>query len=330
LHQRVYKFKQRAGIDLPFIECRISDNIRQTSLKDKGNFAIIRFKDFAKEVKPVAKNKLAIPVVKWVGGKRQLLNEITPLIPKHITTYCEPFLGGGAVLFSLQPKKAIVNDLNSDLIAAYEVIRDNVDELINLLKQHQNTQEHFYSVRDMDRDKGVYQSLSKEVKAARLLYLNKTCYNGLFRVNSSGEFNTPFGYYKNPNIVNEPILRAVSTYLKASNIQFFSEDFSETLKRVPKGGFVYLDPPYDPVSDTSSFTGYNKGGFDKEEQVRLKKCCDDLTKREVKFLLSNSATDFIKELFKDYTITIVDAKRAINSDATKRGAIEEVLVRNYE
>lgn len=330
MYHRVYKFKERAGVDLPFIEYRVSKINKQTSLSDIRRFGIISFKYFVKEVQPMAKIKLAIPVVKWVGGKRQLLNEITPLLPKKITTYCEPFLGGGAVLFSLQPKKAIVNDLNSELIAAYEVIRDNVDELIEQLKQHQNTQEHFYMVRDMDRDKEVYHSLSKEVKAARLLYLNKTCYNGLFRVNSSGEFNTPFGYYKNPNIVNEPILRAVSNYLKVSNIQFFSEDFSDTLKRVPKGGFVYLDPPYDPVSDTSSFTGYNKGGFDKEEQVRLKDCCDDLTSRGIKFLLSNSATDFIKELFKDYTITIVDAKRAINSDATKRGAIEEVLVRNYE
>ena len=277
----------------------------------------------------MAKNKLVAPVVKWVGGKRQLLDEITPLLPKRITSYCEPFLGGGAVLFSIQPTKAIVNDLNQDLITVYEVIRDDVDSLLESLKKHENTAEYFYAIRDMDRDKEVYQSMSKIERASRLIYLNKTCYNGLFRVNLSGEFNSPFGHYKNPNIVNEPILRAVSKYFSASNITFYSEDFAETLKRVRKGGFVYLDPPYDPVSDTASFTGYNKGGFDRNEQLRLKQCCDELTRRGVKFMLSNSATEFIKELYGEYEITIVKAKRAINSDASKRGAIEEVLIRNY-
>ena len=277
----------------------------------------------------MAKNKLVAPVVKWVGGKRQLLDEITPLLPKRITNYCEPFLGGGAVLFSIQPSKAIVNDLNVDLITVYEVIRDDAEALIESLKKHENTSEYFYALRDIDRDKVSYQSLSKVERASRLIYLNKTCFNGLFRVNSSGEFNSPFGHYKNPNIVNEPVLRAVSKYFNASNIAFYSEDFAETLLRVHKGGFVYLDPPYDPVSDTASFTGYNKGGFDRSEQIRLKHCCDELTQRGVKFMLSNSATEFIKELYQEYDITIVKAKRAINADASKRGAIEEVLVRNY-
>lgn len=277
----------------------------------------------------LAKNKLVAPVVKWVGGKRQLLDEITPLLPKRVTNYCEPFLGGGAVLFSIQPSKAIVNDLNDDLITVYEVIRDDVEALIESLKKHENTSEYFYTLRDIDRDKAGYQSLSKVEKASRLIYLNKTCFNGLFRVNSSGEFNSPFGHYKNPNIVNEPVLRAVSKYFNTSNITFYSEDFAETLSRVHKGGFVYLDPPYDPVSDTASFTGYNKGGFDRSEQLRLKRCCDELTQRGVKFMLSNSATEFIKELYQEYDITIVKAKRAINADASKRGAIEEVLVRNY-
>lgn len=277
----------------------------------------------------MVKNKLVIPFVKWVGGKRQLLDEIIPLLPKHFTTYCEPFLGGGAVLFSIQPSKAIVSDLNIDLITSYEVIRDDVDALIESLKKHENTTEYFYAVRDMDRDKTSYQALSRIEKASRLIYLNKTCFNGLFRVNSSGEFNSPFGHYKNPNIVNEPVLRAVSKYFNASSITFYSEDFSETLSRIGKGGFVYLDPPYDPISDTASFTGYNKGGFNRDEQIRLKRCCDELTQRGIKFLLSNSATEFIKELYQEYEITIVKAKRAVNADASKRGAIEEVLIRNY-
>ncbi|HHY52432.1 MAG TPA: DNA adenine methylase [Clostridiales bacterium] len=277
----------------------------------------------------MAKNQLVAPVVKWVGGKRQLLDEITPLLPKPITSYCEPFLGGGAVLFSIQPKNAIVNDINEDLMTVYEVIRDDVESLIASLKKHENTAEYFYAIRDLDRNKDAYRSMSKVERASRLIYLNKTCYNGLFRVNSSGEFNSPFGYYKNPNIVNEPVLRAVSKYFNSNNIIFCCEDFAETLNRVKKGSFVYLDPPYDPVSDTANFTGYNKGGFDRNEQIRLKQCCDELTKRGVKFLLSNSATEFIRDLYKDYYITIVQAKRAINSNASRRGAIEEVLITNY-
>lgn len=277
----------------------------------------------------MAKNKLVAPVVKWVGGKRQLLDEITPLLPKQISTYCEPFFGGGAVLFFRQPKNAIINDLNEDLMLVYEVIRDDVESLIVSLQKHENTSEYFYQVRDLDRDKESYGQLSKIEKASRIIYLNKTCYNGLFRVNAAGEFNSPFGHYKKPNIVNEPVLRAVSKYLSSPNVQLFSEDFAVTLQRVPRGGFVYLDPPYDPVSDTASFTGYNKGGFDRTEQIRLKECCDDLTQRGVKFLLSNSATTFIRELYAEYTIKTVYAKRAINSDADKRGVVQEVLIQNY-
>ncbi len=277
----------------------------------------------------MAKNKLVAPVVKWVGGKRQLLNEITPLLPKRITSYCEPFFGGGAVLFSIQPPNAIINDLNGDLMTVYETIHDDVQSLIDDLKKHENTSEYFYAMRDQDRNKETYQAMSKVERASRLIYLNKTCYNGLFRVNSSGEFNSPFGHYKNPNIVNEPVLRAVNKYFSSNNITFCNEDFAVTLSRIPKGGFVYLDPPYDPVSDTANFTGYNKGGFDRNEQIRLKQCCDELTQRGIKFMLSNSATAFIQELYKDYNVSIVQAKRAINSNARKRGAIEEVLIRNY-
>lgn len=277
----------------------------------------------------MAKNKLVVPVVKWVGGKRQLLDEITPRLPKRITTYCEPFLGGGAVLFSLQPKNAIVNDLNADLMLVYEVIRDNVELLIAALERHENTAEYFYNIRDLDRDKDAYREMPSVERASRIIYLNKTCYNGLFRVNASGEFNSPFGHYKNPNIVNAPVLKAVSKYLTANNIQLFHTDFEEVLRQVPRSGFVYLDPPYDPVSDTASFTGYNRGGFGREEQERLKLCCDELTARGVRFLLSNSATSFIRELYTGYTVEVVHAKRAINSDASKRGAVEEVLIRNY-
>ncbi len=276
------------------------------------------------------KSPLIMPVVKWVGGKRQLLDDLTPLFPKRITSYCEPFLGGGAVLFKLQPNIAYVNDINSELIQMYEVIRDNVDELIMALGSHPNEEEHFYSVRDWDRNKEQYARLTKVQKAARIIYLNKTCYNGLFRVNNAGEFNTPFGHYKNPNIVNGPTLKAVSAYFQKAQLTFTSVDYSKTLSNVEKGTFVYLDPPYDPVSDTANFTGYARGGFDRSEQIRLQQCCDELNRRGIKFMLSNSATDFIKKQYAAYNITIVKAKRAVNSNAAKRGQIDEVVIRNYE
>lgn len=269
------------------------------------------------------------PIVKWVGGKRQLLDDIIPLLPKDFTTYCEPFLGGGAVLFAVQPANAIVNDLNADLISVYETVRDDVEALIMSLKQHENTKTYFYKIRNLDRNPEQYQALSKTEKASRLLYLNKTCFNGLFRVNQSGQLNTSYGYYKHPEIVNEAGLRAASRFLNENKIQFYSGDFAQVLEQCQEGSFVYLDPPYDPVSSTANFTSYNKNGFDRNQQIRLKECCDALTNRKVKFMLSNSATDFIKGLYSAYDIATVKAKRAVNANAAGRGAVEEVIIRNY-
>jgi DNA adenine methylase len=276
------------------------------------------------------KNTLVAPIIKWVGGKRQLLAAIRRYVPRQYNTYYEPFVGGGAVLFALQPGKAVVNDINEELINLYRVVKEDVAALITDLEKHQNNAAYFYAIRELDRDKQKYHSLPAVEKASRLIYLNKTCYNGLFRVNRAGEFNTPFGSYKNPKIVNAAALRAVSAYFNRSDITLGAMDFATVLQTAGKGDFVYLDPPYDPVSDTANFTGYDRGGFDRREQRRLKQVCDDLTQREVKFILSNSATPFIRELYRGYPIEIIQAKRAINSDPDKRGAIDEVLVRNFE
>lgn len=276
------------------------------------------------------KNYLVAPVVKWVGGKRQLLGAIRPLLPKKIKFYCEPFLGGAALLFAIQPQKAIVNDINPELISLYQVIRDNVGGLIKSLKKHINTPEYFYQIRDWDRRPETYCNIPPVEKASRIIFLNKTCYNGLFRVNSAGQFNSPYGYYKNPNIINEPVLLAVSKYLNSAAITFTSIDYSTVLNSLPKGAFAYLDPPYDPISYTSSFTSYTKSKFDRNEQMRLKEFCDELDKKQINFLLSNSATDFIINLYKDYDITIVNARRAVNSDSEKRGGVAEVLIKNYD
>lgn len=276
------------------------------------------------------KNKLAAPILKWVGGKRQLLDTLTPLLPKKITAYCEPFVGGGAMLFHLQPDIAYVNDINSDLILVYNVVKNDVESLISALSEYKNESDFFYSVRDWDRDKQKYNSLTDIERAARIVYLNKTCFNGLYRVNNSGEFNSPFGSYKNPNIVNAPVLRAVSSYFNEADIYFTSMDYAKVLQTIPKGAFVYLDPPYDPVSATSNFTGYSRGGFSQADQIRLRECCDELDRRGIKFMLSNSSTEFIHEQYAAYNITVVQAKRAINSVASKRGDVDEVVVRNYE
>ena len=276
------------------------------------------------------KNKLVQPVLKWVGGKRQLLPEIEKYIPSTYKAYYEPFVGGGAVLFHLQPKTAVINDINAELINLYSIIKNDVEALITDLQRHRNESDYFYEIRELDRNKEEYSRLSAVERASRVIYLNKTCYNGLFRVNRAGEFNSPFGSYKNPNIVNEITLRAVSNYFNKSDIRFENTDFVQALNGIKKGSFVYFDPPYDPVSSSASFTGYDKGGFDRAEQQRLKELCDSLNEKGVKFLLSNSSTDFIRDLYKDYKIEIIKAKRAINSKGDSRGEIDEVLVRNYE
>ena len=276
----------------------------------------------------MAKNKLVAPVVKWVGGKRQLLDEITPLLPKRITNYCEPFLGGGAVLFSIQPSKAIVNDLNVDLITVYEVIRDDVEALIESLKKHENTSEYFYALRDIDRDKVSYQSLSKVERASRLIYLNKTCFNGLYRVNLQGLFNVPYGRYKNPAIFDEESLRAVSRYLNGNDVDILTGDFAAAVEGADGESFVYFDPPYHS-KDNTNFTGYQAGGFGESEQIRLRDVYAELSGRGAKCLLSNADTPFIRELYRGFTIKTVMASRAINANANGRGPVSEVLIKNW-
>lgn len=279
----------------------------------------------------MARNKLISPFLKWVGGKRQIMPAIVDHLPKNISklNYIEPFVGGGAVLFYLQPKSSIINDFNSELINVYEVVKNELDNLIFDLKKHKNDSDYFYKIRGLDRTE-KFKFLTNVERASRIIYLNKTCFNGLYRVNNAGEFNAPFGRYKNPNIVNEPTLKAVSRYFNTHNIQFHNLDYDEVLKLADVNSFIYLDPPYHPISENSNFTGYIQGGWEEQDQVRLKKSCDQLNSRGIKFLLSNSSSPFITDLYKNYNISIVKANRAINSDGANRGEVDEVLVRNYE
>jgi len=282
-------------------------------------------------IKAVRNNKLVAPFLKWVGGKRQIISSIVVHLPKNIKeySYVEPFIGGGAVFFYLQSKNAVINDLNKELINVYEVIKNNLDELIIDLKKHKNESDYFYKIRALDRNSD-FENLNPIQRASRIIYLNKTCFNGLYRVNNAGEFNAPFGRYKNPNIVNEPTLKAVHKYLKSNNIQIFNKDYSEVLKNLDNRSFVYLDPPYHPISENSNFTGYVQGGWNANDQIGLKNACDELDKNWIKFLLSNSSSEFIRDLYKDYKIVTVKANRAINSNGAERGEIDEVLIRNYE
>lgn len=271
------------------------------------------------------------PILKWVGGKRQLLKDIVPLIKQHeFTTYVEPFVGGGAVLFDIQPQNAIINDFNAELINLYTVIKNAPEQLINALKTHskKHSKDYYYEVRGWDR-KETYQSRSAVEKAARTIYLNKTCFNGLYRVNSNGYFNSPCGDYKNPNIVNEELIKKLSEYFNNANITMKCGDYKQALCDLDKNAFVYLDPPYMPISKSSSFVSYTKGGFDYDKQKELKSECDKLTQQGIKFLQSNSDCPEIRELYKDYTILTVKANRHINSDASKRGAVNEVLIHNF-
>lgn len=276
------------------------------------------------------KNMLAQPFLKWAGGKRQLISQIKECLPKNYTSYYEPFVGGGALLFELQPQKAVVNDYNSDLINCYECIKNNVNELIIELKKYvdKNNSDDFYKIRSVDRT-DEYSGWTKIQKAARLIYLNKTCYNGLFRLNSSGQFNSPFGSYKNPMICNEYVLKAVNKYFNENDVTFKCGDFYDACCDAPAKSLIYLDPPYDQFDNQVNFVGYTEAGFNKDDQKRLKKLCDKLIKNDCYVVISNSNTPFIRDLFgnnSNYEVKIVNAKRSINSIAKKRGEIEEVLI----
>ena len=266
------------------------------------------------------------PIVKWVGGKRQLIFELLKNMPKSYNRYFEPFIGGGALFFELQPDNAYISDMNKELINLYQVVRDEVDELICDLQKHDISKEYFMEIRNVDRTE-EYQNWSDVQKASRFIYLNRTCFNGMYRVNSKGEFNVPFGHYKNPRILDENNLVNCSNLLQGIEIKH--ADFSEILKKVKKGDFVYFDPPYVPLSETSSFTSYTKEGFDIDMQFKLRDVCDELDTMGVNFLLSNSDTKLVNDLYENYNIKKVFASRQINANADGRGKITEVLVRNY-
>jgi DNA adenine methylase len=260
------------------------------------------------------------PFLKWAGGKGKLIPQYIPYLPKKFKTYYEPFLGGAAVFFYLNPSSAALTDINAELVNAYRCVQDNVEELILNLEAHQlrHCRDYYYQVR---QSPGV----TNIEKAARLIYLNKTCFNGLYRENSKGEFNVPIGKYKNPKICNPALLRSVSAALQ--NAQIKVRPFEDILEHASScDDFVYFDPPYHPLSPTSNFTAYSRYSFTQDDQIRLKYVFAELAERGVKVMLSNSDCPFIRELYSDFNINSIIAPRLINSDARKRGKISEVLI----
>lgn len=266
------------------------------------------------------------PFLKWVGGKRQLLGVLSASSPEGWHgRYYEPFIGGGAFLFYQRPDVATISDMNPELINCYTVIRDDVDALIRSLRRHKNEEAYFYEIRAKDVKK-----MTPIQRASRMIFLNKTCFNGLYRENSKGQFNTPYGRYTNPNIVDEENLRAISDYLNNPDIEIKHSSYQHVLDTAMPGDFVYFDPPYVPLTKTASFAEYVKGGFCLKDQAELADVFAELSRRNVYAMLSNSNTQVILDLYKDFNIKTVHASRSINCKGNKRGKeANEVLVTNY-
>jgi len=281
---------------------------------------------------PRNKDIKARPFLKWVGGKAQLLSQFEKYFPQDFNNYFEPFIGGGAVYFDLSPAKAHINDVNVTLISTYKNLKNNSEEIIRILKKldaeykkkdEQERSELFYKIREKFNDL----SDSEIKKSAYLIFLNKTCFNGMYRENSKGGFNSPFGKYKNPPILDQENLKNVSSILRHTKLT--SVSFEKAIKEAKKGDFVYFDPPYHPLNKTSNFTGYHENGFSEKDQIKLKEVVDELDKKGCFVMLSNSYTSFIKELYGKYRQETVMANRAINCKASGRGKIKELLILNY-
>ena len=274
---------------------------------------------------------VARPFLKWAGGKSQLLSQYSELFPKTYRNYYEPFLGGGAVFFNLRPKRSFLSDINLEVINVYRCIRDQVDEIITQVHHHylRHDESYYYDVRSRIDETAEWFWVGNNVeRAARILYLNKTCFNGLYRENSKGHFNVPIGRYKNPSIYDPDLLRACAKQLKMVRIE--PVGFEDVLRRARSSNdFVYFDPPYQPLNQTSNFTSYTRYSFGEADQIRLRDTFARLRDRGVHVMLSNSDCEFIRDLYSGFNIHTIYASRHINSQGSKRGKITEVLVTSY-
>lgn len=270
------------------------------------------------------------PFTKWTGGKRKLIPKLKELMPEIYGNYYEPFIGGGALFFELSPQVAIINDFNEELINCYIQIKENPIKLIEILKIHKekNSKEYYLEIRGLDRtDK--FKELSKVERAARIMYMLRVDFNGLYRVNSKNQFNVPYGNYANPKIVDEELINNISNYLNTYDITITSGDFEDSVSTVKEGDFVYFDPPYIPLNETSSFTSYTHEGFSYEDQVRLRNTVRRLTEKGVKVMVSNSSSKLTIDLYEEFNIHYVEVSRTNGAKSSSRGIIKEVIITNY-
>ena len=339
----IRNFRIEAGLSQEQLSTLCGIDRAQLSKIEKGTVIGVTFNTIAKiydalgmklvPVKEEVKNLDVHPFVKWAGGKTQLLEVIESHLPETFNRYFEPFVGGGALLFKLQPKAFSINDSNEELICVYKCLENN--ELFELLKkellkhEENHSEKYYYQIREMDKLEG-FNKLPIYVRAARMIYLNKACFNGLYRVNSKGYFNVPSGKKKVVNCFDKKTFDNLNLFFKNRKPVITNIDFEDAVKNAKTGDFVYFDPPYDTWEDKNSFTSYDKNAFGKEEQIRLAKVFKELSDKGVYVMLSNHNTKFINELYKGFHITIVPAKRMINAKADGRGEVEEVIVTNYE
>lgn len=270
------------------------------------------------------------PFIKWAGGKTQLLAELRRRVPKFFATYHEPFIGGGAMFLSLAPTKAYINDINPQLVNLYRQIRDNVGELLEIIRREDSVlcdKEYYYSVRKRYNNKISNAELDVEA-AALMVWCNRHCFNGLYRVNCKGLFNVPYNNKVGGSSIDRENLLRINEYLNQADVSISNLDFEEACKNVKAGDFVYLDPPYAPVSETADFTSYTKDGFGISDHKRVAALFHSLSDKGAYVMASNSCTLFVRELYEGCNIEVVSAKRMINRDASKRTG-EELIIRNY-
>jgi DNA adenine methylase len=263
------------------------------------------------------------PFLKWAGGKSQLIPQYSSYFPRKFATYYEPFLGGGAIFFHLLPGHAVLFDINPELVNVYYCVRNCLDELIQLLQVHRDRhcQEYYYFLRGCNYSSDVE-------RAARMIYLNKTCFNGLYRENSRGQFNVPMGRYKNPGIFDPELLYAAAIALQSADITV--APFERILEFASTSqDFVYFDPPYHPISATSNFTAYNRFAFKPDDQIRLRDTVVELARRGVQVMVSNSDCPFIRDLYQEFNLHPILAARSINSNGQRRGKITELVITSY-
>lgn len=272
------------------------------------------------------------PFVKWAGGKRQIIDKLLKLMPKKFNHYYEPFVGGGALFLEIAPNRSVINDCNYELIAIYKCLRNEkkFQKMKQLCKQHEanHSEEYYYKIRNIDKNHKKFWKMSLSERAARCLYLNKACFNGLYRVNKNNEFNVPFGKKEKIKCYNEDNIKAIHQYFLKSKPVILNKDFFSVIKNIKHGDFVYFDPPYDTVK-ADSFTSYSSVKFTKKDQIKLESIVENLTAKGVCVMVSNANTDFIRNIYKNFNIHVIQAKRIINSNTSGRGAIEELIITNY-